>query len=799
MHTENKKAWLSSYFKSWQNILTFIFLVLLAAAGFFLRIRNLGYLSFWGDDGHTVIGTLSILKYGYPKLPSGFILFHGILDYYLNVPFVLIFGATEFAFRLTSVVFGCASIIAIYFAGKEMANRFVGFLSAALIAFSTWYVYFSREARYFSALQFFFLISIYFFYKGFIKDQKPFRVLATVFFIISPLIHGNAFFLILSFAVLLLYKGRKFFKKQIIIPFLIIIFFYVLQIINQIFFWKVGRSFYSTGGGIRSTIRAYFKFPDLYYFKILKIMFPQMFYVFIFGAAVFIALAVFVSVRKSARFSGMYLSENELAAGRARFPFNILMLYFIFTVSMLIISVGQMYNQQRYIYHLMPLFILVFSYTVFVISMAAGSFCRFVLKRFKRFSTEPDESAFGPNKPGQETYNNGPEGIEYESFKSGSLKTGHTGSSGMKSGTMQYSGRMTLNNITAAIVVSVFVIISFFSMSGIDLKETYAIASIKHSDKLNTLYSISTVMPYHWDAADTGSYVFEHASEDDIVITTDIYNSYPYSRKIDYWLWSGNLVSWQPYHLSDDGQLRDDTYGVVVIRDIYKFIDVLNANHNKNVWVICSYSLNISEHIDPIYRKFFEDKKANLVLTGRDNVSKLYLFEKTDNPARVSIKDFYAPDSQNTIKPGDNGTVGLNFSDKALEKYLITGWGKVEKGIGTWGTEKTSVLFADFSGSSFDLNKASEISITAKPLFSPEKIQNIIIRVNSMPVGNIELAKKDDFGLYSISVAPGTFRTGANIIEFTYTYSDTPLKLGLGPDNRTLSVLFKDLEIKNIK
>ena len=152
MHKENKKIWLFTYFKSWQNILAFIFLVFLTAAGFFLRIRNLGYLSFWGDDGHTVIGTLSILKYGYPRLPSGFVLFHGILDYYLNVPFVLIFGATEFAFRLTSVVFGCGSIIAIYFTGKEMANRFVGFLAAFLVAFSTWYVYFCKgSAVFFSA------------------------------------------------------------------------------------------------------------------------------------------------------------------------------------------------------------------------------------------------------------------------------------------------------------------------------------------------------------------------------------------------------------------------------------------------------------------------------------------------------------------------------------------------------------------------------------------------------------------------------------------------------------------------
>ena len=89
--TKNQK-WLFLYFRDWKNILTFIFLLLLVVAGFVLRIRSLGYLSFWGDDGHTVIGTISIMKYGYPKLPSGYVLFHSILDYYLNVIPVSIFG-----------------------------------------------------------------------------------------------------------------------------------------------------------------------------------------------------------------------------------------------------------------------------------------------------------------------------------------------------------------------------------------------------------------------------------------------------------------------------------------------------------------------------------------------------------------------------------------------------------------------------------------------------------------------------------------------------------------------------------
>ncbi|MBM3708022.1 MAG: hypothetical protein FJW69_06755 [Actinobacteria bacterium] len=741
MVNQRKAKWIVSYFKNWKNILTFIFLSVLVTAGFYLRIRNLGYLSFWGDDGHTVIGTLSIIKHGYPLLPSGFVLFHSILHYYLNVIPVLIFGATEFALRLTSVVFGCGTIVLVYFAGRDIANKFCGFLAAVLVTFSTWYLYFSREARYFSQLQFFFLLSFYFFYLGFIKEKKPFRILTVIFFILTPLIHGNGFLLIIAFFALLFYKGRKFFKKEIIIPFVIILLLYVLQVINQVFFWKVGRSFYAAGGGVRDIVSAYFKLPDPYYFKALNIMFPQMFFIFIAGFAVFIALAVFLSIKKSFKFKELYLNENEMIAGRARFGFNLFFLYFVFTIAVAIISFGQMYNQHRYIYFLMPLFVLIFSYIVFTISMVLSKFIEAFIKKV--------------------------------------------------------SGKKIILAASNSILIVIFIVISFFTVSGIDAGQAYAIDKIEHADSLNTWYSISTSMTYHWDAAATGRHVAENMEEGDIVITTDVYNSYPYTRKIDYWLWTGSLVSWQPYHLADDGEVRDDTYGAVVIRDIYKFIDIMNDNHGKNVWIICSSSLMHPEHVDPLFRQFFDSKPDNLVLLGRDNVSRLYYFPKTESISRIFITDFISPDDKNTLKPDEENTVYLDFRDEKSKPYLISGWSSVERGLGTWATGSVSVLFVDFDKSGFDINKQSELSITAKPLPHPDMIQDIGLKINAQLVDSIRLIKKEDFGLYSVVINPGVFKAGINSIELEYGYSFTPLELGLGNDARKLSVMFGELTIKN--
>ncbi|MCL4376993.1 MAG: glycosyltransferase family 39 protein [Actinobacteria bacterium] len=739
---KNRNTWFVIYFKNWKNILTFIFLILIAAAGFFLRIRNLGYLSFWGDDGHTVTGTLSILRHGYPLLPSGYVLFHSILDYYFNVIPVLIFGATEFAFRITNVFFGISTIILIYFAGKEFANKFVGFLAAFLLSFSTWYVQFSREARYFAALQFFFLISVYFFYEGFIKDKKPFRVLAAIFFVLTPLVHGIGFTLILSFIPLLFLKGRKFFKKTILVPFAVIVFFNGLQIVNQVFFWKVGRSFYASGSGIRALVKAYFRPPDPYYFKILSIMFPKMFGMFIAGIIIFIAFSAFLSIRKNQGFMNLYLNENTLVAGRLKLPFNLMMIYIIFVLTLTIISFGQMYNQQRYMYFLMPLFVLIFSYIVFMSGFTISKLVKTVFDRFAK----------------------------------GKITTG----------------------VFNVILIIVFLLVSFFTLSGINLKEVYAIPFIKHSDNLNTNYSISTTMTYHWDAAATGKYVAEHLGRGDIVITTDIYNSYPYTGKVDYWLWTGNLVSWQPYHTSGS-EIRDDTYGVVVIRDIFKFMDVLNSNYDKNIWVICSSSLVHPDHVDPIFRQFFDEKTENLVLTGRDNVSRLYYFSKSANRNRISITDFIPANENNTVKPDDMGGISLDFTNPESGNFLITGWAKVENGLGTWGLDGRSILYVNPGNSSIDVSKSGILEIYAKPLPHPELIQNMEVHVNGNDTGKIQLADKNSFARYFLMMNPGALENGVNVIEFKYDYSFTPLELGLGSDSRDLAVMFKKISIKNLE
>jgi hypothetical protein len=729
-------AKIKNYFKDINNTLTFIFLLLICVAGFILRVRNLGYLSFWGDDGHTFIGTISILKHGYPRLPSGYILWHGIFDYYLKALPVLILGAKEFSFRIVSVLSGIGTVIVSYFIGKVIANKFIGFLSAIVLSFSTWYIQFSREARYYSDFQFLFSLTFLFFYLGFILNKKPFKILTVIFMVLTSLDHGVGVMLIFLFLALLILKGKKFFKKEIIIPIAVVIFLDLLQIINQVFFWKVGRSFYVRGTGAKAFLNAYFKLPDPFYFKIINIMFPKMFYVFLAGIIIFIIFIIYLSIKKKNDAQELYLNEIVVKWGNFRWPFNLFLIYFTFIIIAVSLSLGQMYGQQRYIYFLMPIFILCFSYVIYLISVTIGKVLLNIVK----------------NKNKQEN----------SQKKSFYIST-----------------------------IIIFIIISALLVNGINISEAWKLAYKKHNEKVNIMYSISNSWDTHWDAAAGGKYVAQHMQPDDIVITTDIYNSPPYTGKVNYWLWTGNLISWAPYH-DEDGKVIDDTYGVEVLRSLMAFVNVLNENTDKNIWILTNKSLYIKDHVDPSIKKLLDNYSQNLVLIARDDVSRLYYFPKTNESQRIKLENVFNPSDENIIKMQDKDLINFDFSNKNAQKYFIYGFSNVEENYGTWAIGSTSILFLNIG----NLDNDYEFLIKAKPLDNKQERQEIELIINGNNIGSFEFAQSDYFSLFSFKVPKNVLKQGINDIVFKYKYSTKPKDLNISNDTRQLSVLFKEMQIK---
>jgi mannosyltransferase len=84
---------------------------------------------------------------------------------------MMIFGESTAAFRLPAVLFGVASLWALYQLGKEVASRNEALLAVALLTFSYHHIWFSQNGRGYSALLFFSLVSSWLFLRSLRNDR----------------------------------------------------------------------------------------------------------------------------------------------------------------------------------------------------------------------------------------------------------------------------------------------------------------------------------------------------------------------------------------------------------------------------------------------------------------------------------------------------------------------------------------------------------------------------------------------------------------------------------------------------
>lgn len=177
--------------------------------GFFLRIYDLGVQSFWMDEAISSIAAIAFLERGTPILQSGLLYERGILNTFLIASSFKIFGVTEFAARLPSVLFGTLTILLVYIIGSKWGNKNVGLIAAILVAFSVWEIAWSREARMYQQLQFFYLLSLYLFY-CFIQNKDLIWLMLLIFSITGAVLsHIFGYALIPVFVLYLIISAIK--------------------------------------------------------------------------------------------------------------------------------------------------------------------------------------------------------------------------------------------------------------------------------------------------------------------------------------------------------------------------------------------------------------------------------------------------------------------------------------------------------------------------------------------------------------------------------------------------------------
>jgi len=146
--------------------LVLVFILLLAG---FLRIQRLDELppGFFCDEAGLGYNAYSILETGKDENGESLPLFvwsfrtsyKNPVFIYSAVPPVAALGLSEFAVRLTSAVYGTATVVAIFFLGRALMGTWVGLLAAAFLAVCPWHLHFSRIAFELVTFPFFFVAS----------------------------------------------------------------------------------------------------------------------------------------------------------------------------------------------------------------------------------------------------------------------------------------------------------------------------------------------------------------------------------------------------------------------------------------------------------------------------------------------------------------------------------------------------------------------------------------------------------------------------------------------------------------
>ncbi len=157
----------------------FILILIIAFAGI-VRIYKITEVppSISWDEAAVGYNAWTIASYGRDErgnfFPAYFISFlddkHPV-HIYLTAIFVKILGLSELSVRLPSVFFGTLNVLIIFFLGRVVfKNNLIGLIASFLLAISPYAIHFSRFNHELNFTVFFFLLSLYLFFKG--LDKK---------------------------------------------------------------------------------------------------------------------------------------------------------------------------------------------------------------------------------------------------------------------------------------------------------------------------------------------------------------------------------------------------------------------------------------------------------------------------------------------------------------------------------------------------------------------------------------------------------------------------------------------------
>jgi len=189
--------------------------IIIGAVARFYKIGEIPF-GIWYDEANNGIEAQKILNGQLPVFIPNSLQLPAFLEYIFALS-IKIFGPDIFSLRLVTALIGIATIPAIYFLGKEIANKPVGLAAAALLAFSRWHINFSRFGMNGILAPLFEVLLLLFLFKGMKSGNKIYFVLAGVALALG--IYSYFSLWVIPIAVILifvLFFKKGFIKKQLV-------------------------------------------------------------------------------------------------------------------------------------------------------------------------------------------------------------------------------------------------------------------------------------------------------------------------------------------------------------------------------------------------------------------------------------------------------------------------------------------------------------------------------------------------------------------------------------------------------
>ncbi len=218
-------------------------LLVLFSLAFFLRFIALNQ-SLWLDEATTarVIQHFNLWQIVTQFSPHDF---HSPLYYLLLKLWSGLFGYSEVALRLPSVLFSLGAGWFVYLLGKKLINQKAGLWAAALFLFNPLIVYYSQEARMYMLATFLLTAALYYYFVilGSIENQVPAQVgndvvpksavvLFNILIFLSFLTFYGSVFLIIALYGHLLYK-KQFRSLLLLLPGFVLALLVVFPLLYQ--------------------------------------------------------------------------------------------------------------------------------------------------------------------------------------------------------------------------------------------------------------------------------------------------------------------------------------------------------------------------------------------------------------------------------------------------------------------------------------------------------------------------------------------------------------------------------------